>query len=271
MVRRKTSGEIHLHSCDLMKMTRFVWIFSSVSLLFVAVLYSAPLLYLALLLSRLSWKRANFCREITLHAFLTSNRQRESIYISLSLSFSSWKTRQHLCGFSSRTTLHICTRRLEFFYFLRFVPRNDFPPLNERVNFARDALFAYHWALPGFFCSRTIETRDCLTPFQTRIFEPVPHDRPLLYLSHSLESRDATLIHFFFESFLTAYAFHSPRPTARACLSFTNCFNSFDFANASVFLRFSKGKGRKKKEKKKINKKGTLDSNAPTATTLTTR
>lgn len=93
---------------------------------------------------------ANFCREITLHAFLT----RKSIYISIFF-FSSWKTRQHLYGFSSRTSLHICTRRLEFFYFPRFVPRNDFPPLNERVNFARDALFAYHRALPVFFCSRT--------------------------------------------------------------------------------------------------------------------
>lgn len=49
MVRRKINGEIHLHSCDLMKMTRFVWIFSSVSLLFVAVLHFAALLYLALL------------------------------------------------------------------------------------------------------------------------------------------------------------------------------------------------------------------------------
>lgn len=101
----------------------------------------------------------------------------------------------------------------------------------------------------GFFL---LATRNCLTPFQTRIFEPAPHDRPLLYLSHSLESRDATLIHFFFESFLTAYAFHSPPPTARACLSFTNCFNSFDFANASVFLRFSTGKGEGgRKEKRK--------------------
>lgn len=102
----------------------------------------------------------------------------------------------------------------------------------------------------GFFLLANA-TRDCLTPFQTRIFEPAPHDRPLLYLSHSLESRDTTLIHFFFESFLVAYAFHS-RPTARACLSFTNCFNSFDFANASVFLGFSTGKGeggRKKKER----------------------
>lgn len=154
MVRRKTNGEIHLHSCDLMKMTRFVWIFSSVSLLFVAVLHFAALLYLALLF-RLSWKRANFCREITLHAFLTT-RGKAYIYIYIFFPLSSlWKTRQHLCEFSSCTSLHICTRRLEFFYFPRFVPRNDFPPLNERVNFARDALFAYHRALPVFFCSRT--------------------------------------------------------------------------------------------------------------------
>lgn len=100
-----------------------------------------------------------------------------------------------------------------------------------------------------FFSARERD-KDCLTPFQTRIFEPAPHDRPLLYLSHSLESRDATLIHFFFESFLAAYAFHS-RPTARACLSFTNYFNSFDFANASVFLRFSGKKGGRRRERKK--------------------
>lgn len=177
--------------------------------------------------------------------------QRKSIYIYIYIFFplsSLWKTRQHLCEFSSCTSLHICTRRLEFFYFPRFVPRNDFPPLNERVNFARDALFAYHRALPVFFCSRTLATRDCLTPFQTRIFEPAPHDRPLLYLSHSLEFRDTTLIHFFFESFLIAYAFHS-RPTARACLSFTNCFNSLMHR---FFLAFPRGKvreGEKKKER----------------------
>lgn len=84
--------------------------------------------------------------------------QRKNIYIYIYIFFplsSLWKTRQHLCEFSSCTSLHICTRRLEFFYFPRFVPRNDFPPLNERVNFARDALFAYHRALPAFFCSRT--------------------------------------------------------------------------------------------------------------------
>lgn len=154
MVRRKTNGEIHLHSCDLMKMTRFVWIFSSVSLLFVAVLHFAALLYLALLF-RLSWKRANFCRDYVARIL---DDQRKNIYIYIYIFFplsSLWKTRQHLCEFSSCTSLHICTRRLEFFYFPRFVPRNDFPPLNERVNFARDALFAYHRALPVFFCSRT--------------------------------------------------------------------------------------------------------------------
>lgn len=151
MVRRKINGEIHLHSCDLMKMTRFVWIFSSVSLLFVAVLHFAALLYLALLSFVKTNVRISAAKLRCTHSWRAEEKH---IYISIFF-FSSWKTRQHLYGFSSRTSLHICTRRLEFFYFPRFVPRNDFPPLNERVNFARDALFAYHRALPVFFCSRT--------------------------------------------------------------------------------------------------------------------
>lgn len=154
MVRRKINGEIHLHSCDLMKMTRFVWIFSSVSLLFVAVLHFAALLYLALLFFPSFVKTNVRISAAKLRCTHSWRAEEKHIYISIFF-FSSWKTRQHLYGFSSRTSLHICTRRLEFFYFPRFVPRNDFPPLNERVNFARDALFAYHRALPVFFCSRT--------------------------------------------------------------------------------------------------------------------
>lgn len=211
-------------------------------------------------------ERANFCREITLHAFLTS-RGKAYIYIYIFFFLVKDATTFIRVLFSYVTSyLHQTTG---IFLFSPLCPEKRFSTVERAGKFRARCFVCISPSFTGFFLLANA-TRDCLTPFQTRIFEPAPHDRPLLYLSRSLESRDATLIHFFFESFLAAYAFHS-RPTARACLSFTNYFNSFDFANASVFLRFSprKREGGEGREKKK--KEGALDSNTPTATTLTTR
>lgn len=193
-------------------------------------------------------ERANFCREITLHAFLTS-RGKAYIYIYIFFFLVKDATTFIRVLFSYVTSyLHQTTG---IFLFSPLCPEKRFSTVERAGKFRARCFVCISPSFTGFFLLANA-TRDCLTPFQTRIFEPAPHDRPLLYLSHSLESRDATLIHFFFESFLAAYAFHS-RPTARACLSFTNYFNSFDFANASVFLRFSTGKreGREGREKKK--------------------
>lgn len=265
MVRRKINGEIHLHSCDLMKMTRFVWIFSSVSLLFVAVLHFAALLYLALLSFVKTNVRISAAKLRCTHSWRAEEKH---IYIYIFFFLVKDATTFIRVLFLYVTSyLHQTTG---IFLFSPLCPEKRFSTVERAGKFRARCFVCISPSFTGFFLLANA-TRDCLTPFQTRIFEPAPYDRPLLYLSHSLESRDATLIHFFFESFLAAYAFHS-RPTARACLSFTNYFNSFDFANASVFLRFSTGKregGRKGEKKKK--KEGALDSNTPTATTLTTR